>query len=146
MVKKGQFLQPGSMQYVAEKIKSTGNNQILLCERGSCWGHGDLVVDFRGLEIMAETGYPVIFDASHCVQQTFAEQGNSGGQRHFIPALARAAVAVGVAGIFIETHENPASARSDASTQWHLRELPALLQTLLEIHALRQRQGGRGPE
>jgi len=112
-VKKGQFLAPWDMANVAAKVASTGNEDIMLCERGTSFGYNALVSDFRGLPVMARTGYPVIFDATHSVQQPGGQGGRSGGQREFAPVLARAAVAVGVAGLFIETHEDPDRAPSD---------------------------------
>ncbi|MWD29906.1 3-deoxy-8-phosphooctulonate synthase [Aquicoccus sp. SCR17] len=112
-VKKGQFLAPWDMANVAAKVASTGNERIMLCERGTSFGYNALVSDFRGLPVMARTGYPVIFDATHSVQQPGGQGGRSGGQREFAPVLARAAVAVGVAGLFIETHEDPDRAPSD---------------------------------
>ena len=114
-VKKGQFLAPWEMMNVAEKISSTGNEKILLCERGTSFGYNALVNDFRGLEIMAETGYPVVFDATHSVQQPGGLGEKSGGQREFVEYLARAASAVGVAAIFIETHQDPDNAPSDGA-------------------------------
>lgn len=112
-VKKGQFLAPWDMANVAEKIASTGNDKIMLCDRGTSFGYNTLVSDFRGLPIMAQTGYPVVFDATHSVQQPGGHGTTSGGQREFAPVLARAAVAVGVAALFIETHEDPDNAPSD---------------------------------
>ncbi|MBN9889825.1 3-deoxy-8-phosphooctulonate synthase [Salipiger abyssi] len=112
-VKKGQFLAPWDMKNVAEKIASTGNENIMLCDRGTSFGYNTLVSDFRGLPIMGQTGYPVVFDATHSVQQPGGQGTTSGGQREFAPVLARAAVAVGVSGLFIETHEDPDNAPSD---------------------------------
>ncbi|MBN9678429.1 3-deoxy-8-phosphooctulonate synthase [Salipiger bermudensis] len=112
-VKKGQFLAPWDMKNVAAKIASTGNEDIMLCDRGTSFGYNTLVSDFRGLPIMAQTGYPVVFDATHSVQQPGGQGTTSGGQREFAPVLARAAVAVGVSGLFIETHEDPDNAPSD---------------------------------
>lgn len=112
-VKKGQFLAPWDMKNVAAKIASTGNEGIMLCDRGTSFGYNTLVSDFRGLPIMAQTGYPVVFDATHSVQQPGGQGTTSGGQREFAPVLARAAVAVGVSGLFIETHEDPDNAPSD---------------------------------
>ncbi|HET7409702.1 MAG TPA: 3-deoxy-8-phosphooctulonate synthase, partial [Paracoccaceae bacterium] len=132
-VKKGQFLAPWDMAHVAAKIASTGNGNILLCERGTSFGYNALVTDMRGLPQMAATGYPVIFDATHSVQQPGGLGGASGGDRRFAPVLARAAAAVGVAGFFIETHPDPASAPSDGPNMIPLDEMPALLDMLAEI-------------
>jgi len=130
-VKKGQFLAPWDMKNVAAKIASTGNENILLCERGVSFGYNTLVSDMRSLPIMAHTGYPVVFDATHSVQQPGGQGERSGGQREFVPVLARAAVAVGVAAIFMETHEDPDNAPSDGPNMVKLEELPALIETLL---------------
>ena len=132
-VKKGQFLAPWDMTHVAAKIANAGNERILLTERGTSFGYNTLVSDMRSLPQMAETGYPVIFDATHSVQQPGGLGGASGGQREFVPVLARAAVAVGVAGLFIETHEDPDNAPSDGPNMVPLAELPALLQHLSAI-------------
>lgn len=132
-VKKGQFLAPWDMKNVADKIASTGNDRILLCDRGTSFGYNTLVTDFRGLPIMAETGYPVVFDATHSVQQPGGKGTSSGGQREFVPVLARAAVAVGVAGLFIETHEEPDSAPSDGPNMIPLHELEGLLTQLRRL-------------
>ncbi|WP_431301385.1 3-deoxy-8-phosphooctulonate synthase [Sediminicoccus sp. BL-A-41-H5] len=129
-VKKGQFLAPWDMKNVAAKIASTGNRRILLCERGASFGYNTLVSDMRSLPIMAETGYPVVYDATHSVQQPGGQGGSSGGQREFAPVLARAAVAVGVAAVFIECHENPDAAPSDGPNMIPLREMPALIARL----------------
>jgi 2-dehydro-3-deoxyphosphooctonate aldolase (KDO 8-P synthase) len=129
-VKKGQFLAPWDMKNVAAKIASTGNQRILLCERGASFGYNTLVSDMRSLPIMAETGYPVVYDATHSVQQPGGQGGSSGGQREFAPVLARAAVAVGVAAVFIECHENPDAAPSDGPNMIPLREMPALIARL----------------
>jgi 2-dehydro-3-deoxyphosphooctonate aldolase (KDO 8-P synthase) len=126
-IKKGQFLAPWDMANVAAKIASTGNESILLTERGSSFGYNTLVNDFRGLPIMARTGYPVVFDATHSVQQPGGQGASSGGQREFAPVLARAALAVGVAALFIETHADPDAAPSDGPTMIPLREMPALI-------------------
>lgn len=130
-VKKGQFLAPWDMKNVAAKIASTGNERIILCERGVSFGYNTLVSDMRALPIMAETGYPVMFDATHSVQQPGGAGDRSGGQREFVPTLARAAVAVGVAAVFIETHENPDIAPSDGPNMVPLKELPKLIETLM---------------
>ena len=132
-IKKGQFLSPHDMQHVAAKVRATGNTRILLTERGSSYGYGNLVVDFRSLPIMADTGYPVVMDITHSVQLPGALGTSSGGERRFIPALARAAVAVGVNGIFAECHLDPTNAKSDAATQWPVSELKPLLESLLRI-------------
>jgi 2-dehydro-3-deoxyphosphooctonate aldolase (KDO 8-P synthase) len=129
-VKKGQFLAPWDMTNVAAKIASTGNRNILLCERGASFGYNTLVTDFRALPIMAETGYPVVFDATHSVQQPGGQGTSSGGQRAFAPVLARAALAVGVAAVFIECHPDPDRAPSDGPNMIALREMPALVERL----------------
>lgn len=121
------------MKNVANKIASTGNENVLLCERGASFGYNTLISDMRSLPIMAMTGYPVIFDATHSVQQPGGQGETSGGQREFVPVLARAAVAVGVAGVFMETHQDPDKAPSDGPNMVHLKDMPRLLQTLLEI-------------
>lgn len=135
-VKKGQFLAPWDMKNVAAKIASTGNEQVLLCERGASFGYNTLVTDFRGLPIMAATGYPVVFDATHSVQQPGGQGTSSGGQREFAPVLARAAVAVGVAAVFIETHPDPDRAPSDGPNMIPIREMPALIARLKAFDAL----------
>jgi 2-dehydro-3-deoxyphosphooctonate aldolase (KDO 8-P synthase) len=133
-VKKGQFLAPQDMRNVAEKIASTGNERIMLCERGYTHGYNNLVVDMRSLPIMAGTGYPVVFDATHSVQQPGGMGERSGGDRTFVPTLARAAVATGcVAGIFMEVHEDPDRAPSDGPNMIKLSELKAILEKLIEI-------------
>lgn len=132
-VKKGQFLAPWDMKNVADKIASTGNERIMLCERGTSFGYNTLVSDFRSLPIMAETGYPVVFDATHSVQQPGGQGATSGGQRQFVPALARAAVAVGCAAVFIETHEDPDNAPSDGPNMVPLDELEGLLTVLKHV-------------
>ena len=129
-VKKGQFLAPWDMAHVAAKIAETGNESILLTERGTSFGYNTLVTDFRGLPIMAQTGYPIVFDATHSVQQPGGQGGSSGGQRHFAPVLARAALAVGVAALFIETHRDPDHAPSDGPTMLPLADMPALIARL----------------
>ncbi|QLP97935.1 MAG: 3-deoxy-8-phosphooctulonate synthase [Rhodoblastus sp.] len=130
-VKKGQFLAPWDMKNVAAKIVEAGNPNVMLTERGASFGYNTLVTDFRGLPVMAETGAPVIFDATHSVQQPGGKGGSSGGQREFAPVLARAAVAVGVAGLFIETHQDPDHAPSDGPNMVPLKELEPLLARLL---------------
>ena len=129
-VKKGQFLAPWDMVNVAAKIASTGNHNILLCERGASFGYNTLVSDFRSLPIMARTGYPVVFDATHSVQQPGGQGTSSGGQREFAPVLARAALAVGCAAVFIETHQDPDNAPSDGPNMIPLAQMPALLKRL----------------
>jgi len=132
-VKKGQFLAPWDMVNVAGKIASTGNERILLCERGTSFGYNTLVSDFRALPIMAETGYPVVFDATHSVQQPGGKGTSSGGDRRFVPPLAAAAVAVGCAALFIETHEDPDNAPSDGPNMVPLDQMGALLTRLRAI-------------
>jgi 2-dehydro-3-deoxyphosphooctonate aldolase (KDO 8-P synthase) len=132
-VKKGQFLAPRDMKHVAAKIASTGNQQILLCERGASFGYNTLVVDMRALPIIAETGYPVVFDATHAVAEPGGLGDRSGGERRFAPVLARAAAAVGIAAMFIETHEDPDRAPCEGPTMVPLKALPALLETLVAI-------------
>lgn len=134
-VKKGQFVAPGDMRNVVEKILSTGNNKIVLTERGSSFGYNNLVVDMRGLKIMHDLGVPVIFDATHSVQTPGAQGTTSGGNPEFIPTLARAATAAGVDGVFIETHENPAKALSDGANALPLHELAPLWHRLEKIRA-----------
>lgn len=135
-VKKGQFLAPWDMVNVAAKIASTGNHNILLCDRGTSFGYNTLVSDFRGLPIMARTGYPVVFDATHSVQQPGGQGTSSGGQREFAPILARAALAVGVAAVFIETHEDPDSAPSDGPNMIPLDQMEALVNRLAAFDRL----------
>lgn len=135
-VKKGQFLAPWDMKNVAAKIASTGNDKVMLCERGASFGYNTLVSDMRALPIMAQTGYPVIFDATHSVQQPGGQGTTSGGQREFVPVLARAALAIGVAGVFMETHENPDCAPSDGPNMVPLSQLKDLLTTLVAIDKL----------
>ncbi len=135
-VKKGQFLAPWDMANVAEKIASTGNHNIMLCDRGTSFGYNALVSDFRGLPIMAGTGYPVVFDATHSVQQPGGQGTTSGGQREFAPVLARAACAVGISAVFIETHEDPDKAPSDGPNMILVDQMPALILTLRKFDAL----------
>jgi len=132
-IKKGQFLSPWEMRNVVEKARSTGNQAILVCERGFSFGYQNLVADMRSLAILRETGCPVVFDATHSVQLPGGQGSASGGQREFIPVLARAAVAAGVAGLFMETHPDPASALSDGPNAWPLERMEALLATLVEL-------------
>jgi 2-dehydro-3-deoxyphosphooctonate aldolase (KDO 8-P synthase) len=141
-VKKGQFLAPWDMENVADKIASTGNERVLLCERGTSFGYNALVSDFRGLPVMAATGRPVVFDATHSVQQPGGRGATSGGQREFAPVLARAALAVGCAAIFLETHEAPDDAPSDGPNMIPLAQMPALLERLRAFDAVAK--GGTG--
>jgi len=135
-IKKGQFLAPWDMSHAAEKVASTGNRNILLTERGASFGYNNLVSDFRSLPILAQTGYPVIYDATHSVQLPGGQGGSSGGQREFIAPLARAAVAVGIDGLFMEVHEEPARALSDSATVFPLDHLESLLRVLLAFDAV----------
>ena len=135
-IKKGQFLAPWDMANVADKVASTGNDNILLTERGVSFGYNTLVADMRSLPIMARTGYPVIMDATHSVQHPGAQGGSSGGQREFAPVMARAAVALGVAGVFIETHEDPDCAPSDGPNMIPLDRMPALIESLMSFDRL----------
>jgi len=135
-IKKGQFLAPWDMKNVAAKVASTGNERILLCERGASFGYNTLVVDMRALPIMAQTGYPVVFDATHAVAQPGGLGNRSGGERQFAPVLARAAVAVGIAAIFIETHQDPDQAPCEGPTMVPLKALPELLETLIALDRL----------
>jgi len=135
-VKKGQFLAPWDMRHVVNKLAEAGNPRIMITERGTSFGYNTLVTDMRSLPQLAETGYPVIFDATHSVQQPGGLGGASGGQREFVPTLARAAVAVGVAGVFMETHQDPDHALSDGPNMVPLDQMPALLKQLFEFDAL----------
>ena len=130
-IKKGQFLAPWDMANVAKKVAAFGNSKILLCERGASFGYNTLVSDMRALPILAATGYPVIFDATHSVQQPGGQGETSGGQREFVPVLARAAIAVGVAGVFMETHHDPDRAPSDGPNMVYFKDMPGLLKQLL---------------
>lgn len=138
-VKKGQFLAPWDMANVAAKVRSTGNDKILLTERGASFGYNTLVSDMRALPILAETGCPIVFDATHSVQQPGGQGTSSGGERRFVPVLARAAVSIGVAAVFIETHEDPDTAPSDGPNMVPLHQLPALLADLQAFDALAKR-------
>ncbi|MGH7588136.1 MAG: 3-deoxy-8-phosphooctulonate synthase [Gemmatimonadota bacterium] len=138
-VKKGQFLAPEDMRLAAGKITGEGNENVLLTERGTTFGYHNLVVDMRSLARMRSIGFPVVFDATHSVQLPSAGDGESGGEREFVALLARAAVAAGVDGVFVETHPDPPRALCDAASQWPLDRLEPLLETLLEIHAVRRR-------
>lgn len=135
-IKKGQFLAPWDMANVAEKVASTGNQNILLTERGASFGYNTLVTDMRGLPTMARTGYPVIMDATHAVQQPGGLGTSSGGQREFAPVLARAAVSLGIAGVFIETHEDPDNAPSDGPNMIQIDQMPALIASLMAFDRL----------
>ncbi len=132
-IKKGQFLSPWEMKNVVDKARSTGNEHIMVCERGFSFGYNNLVSDMRSLAIMRDTGCPVVFDATHSVQLPGGQGNSSGGQREFIPVLARAAVAAGIAGLFMETHPRPAAALSDGPNAWPLQRMEALLTTLTEL-------------
>lgn len=139
-VKKGQFLAPWDMQNVAQKLAQSGNDNILLCERGASFGYNTLVSDMRSIPIMQRTGYPVIYDATHSVQQPGGQGTSSGGDRTMVPVLARAAVAVGVAGIFMETHENPDQAPSDGPNMVKFSDLPQILETLVKLDRIAKNQ------
>lgn len=139
-VKKGQFMAPWDMGNVAEKIASTGNEEIMLCDRGTSFGYNTLVSDFRGLPTMAQTGYPVVFDATHSVQQPGGQGATSGGQREFAPVLARAACAVGVSALFIETHQDPDNAPSDGPNMIPIDQMAKLIATLRHIDAFVKRE------
>jgi 2-dehydro-3-deoxyphosphooctonate aldolase (KDO 8-P synthase) len=132
-IKKGQFLSPWEMQNVVDKARSTGNEAILVCERGFSFGYNNLVSDMRSLSILRATGCPVVFDATHSVQLPGGQGASSGGQREFVPVLARAAVAAGVAGLFMETHPEPDKALSDGPNAWPLARMEPLLSTLCEL-------------
>jgi 2-dehydro-3-deoxyphosphooctonate aldolase (KDO 8-P synthase) len=140
-IKKGQFLSPWEMKHVSDKALATGNAQIMVCERGASFGYNNLVSDMRSLAVMRETGCPVVFDATHSVQLPGGAGGKSGGQREFVPVLSRAAVAVGIAGIFMETHPDPDKALSDGPNAWPLPKMAALLETLLELDRATKRAG-----
>lgn len=135
-VKKGQFLAPWDMANVADKVTSTGNDRVLLTERGVSFGYNTLVADMRALPIMMRTGLPVIMDATHSVQQPGGQGGSSGGQREFAPVMARAAVSLGIAGVFIETHQDPDNAPSDGPNMVRLEQMPALIASLMQFDAL----------
>ncbi|MFT3896662.1 MAG: 3-deoxy-8-phosphooctulonate synthase [Thermomonas sp.] len=140
-IKKGQFLSPWDMKPVVEKAKSTGNADIMVCERGASFGYNNLVSDMRSLAVMRDTGCPVVFDATHSVQLPGGQGSSSGGQREFVPVLARAAIAVGVSGVFMETHPDPSKALSDGPNAWPLGKMRALLETMLELDAATKRGG-----
>lgn len=135
-VKKGQFLAPWEIGNVADKVASTGNENIMITERGVSFGYNTLVADMRSLPIMARTGWPVIMDATHSVQQPGGQGGSSGGQREFAPVMARCAVSIGIAGVFIETHEDPDNSPSDGPNMVYLNEMPALIDTLMAFDRL----------
>ena len=138
-IKKGQFLSPWEMKNVVDKARATGNRQIMVCERGASFGYNNLVSDMRSLAVMRETGCPVVFDATHSVQLPGGQGTSSGGQREFVPVLARAAVAAGVAGVFMETHPDPDKALSDGPNAWPLDKIEPLLVTLKELDAVTKR-------
>ena len=140
-IKKGQFQAPWDMDNVVQKAKATGNQQILVCERGTSFGYNTLVSDMRGLSSMRSTNCPVVFDATHSVQQPGGQGDSSGGQREMVPVLARAAVAVGVSGIFMETHPNPSIAKSDGLNSMPMNQISALLKTLKEIDTITKNNG-----
>ncbi len=140
-IKKGQFLAPGDMKHVVEKARATGNHRILACERGVCFGYNNLVSDMRALAVMRESGVPVVFDATHSVQLPGGQGSASGGQREHVPVLARAAVASGVSGLFMETHPEPDKAQSDGPNAWPLPRLRELLETLMAIDAVVKGRG-----
>ncbi len=140
-IKKGQFLSPWDMQNVVDKARAEGNGQIMVCERGASFGYNNLVSDMRSLAVMRATGCPVVFDATHSVQLPGGQGNKSGGQREFVPVLARAAVAVGVAGLFMETHPDPGRALSDGPNAWPLDRMEPLLVTLKELDDVAKRSG-----
>ena len=146
-IKKGQFLAPWDMKNVVDKAREVGNDNIMVCERGVSFGYNTLISDMRGLVIMRETGCPVVFDATHSVQQPGGQGATSGGQRQFVPVLARSAVAAGVAGLFMETHPNPDQALSDGPNVWPLGELEGLLETLKALDdTVKARGFGHDPQ
>jgi len=140
-IKKGQFLSPWEMKHVTDKARATGNMQIMACERGVSFGYNNLVSDMRSLSVMRDTGCPVVFDATHSVQLPGGQGSSSGGQREFVPVLARAATAVGVAGLFMETHPDPSKALSDGPNAWPLGKMRALLETLKTLDEATKRNG-----
>jgi 2-dehydro-3-deoxyphosphooctonate aldolase (KDO 8-P synthase) len=140
-IKKGQFLAPWDMANVVDKARAAGNEQIMVCERGVSFGYNTLVSDMRGLAVMRSTGCPVVFDATHSVQQPGGLGSKSGGQREHVPVLARAAVAAGISGLFMETHPDPENALSDGPNSWPLDKMPALLETLVELDRLVKGRG-----
>jgi 2-dehydro-3-deoxyphosphooctonate aldolase (KDO 8-P synthase) len=140
-IKKGQFLSPWDMKPVVEKAKATGNHDIMVCERGASFGYNNLVSDMRSLSVMRDTGCPVVFDATHSVQLPGGQGTSSGGQREFVPVLSRAAVAVGISGLFMETHPDPAKALSDGPNAWPLPKVKALLETLQALDSVTKNNG-----
>ncbi len=140
-IKKGQFLSPGEMKHVVAKAKAQGNENIMVCERGASFGYNNLVSDMRSLAIMRDTDCPVVFDATHSVQLPGGNDGTSGGQREFVPVLARAAIASGVSGLFMETHPNPETAKSDGPNSWPLNKIKMLLEQLKEIDEVVKKSG-----
>ena len=140
-IKKGQFLSPWEMKHVTDKARATGNQQIMACERGASFGYNNLVSDMRSLSVMRDTGCPVVFDATHSVQLPGGAGGKSGGQREFVPVLSRAAMAVGISGIFMETHPDPDKALSDGPNAWPLPKMAALLETLVELDRITKKNG-----
>ncbi|MEO8747261.1 MAG: 3-deoxy-8-phosphooctulonate synthase [Rhodanobacter sp.] len=140
-IKKGQFLAPWDMRHVVAKAAAVGNQAIMVCERGASFGYNNLVSDMRSLSVMRETGCPVVFDATHSVQLPGGQGARSGGQREFVPVLARAAVAAGISGLFAETHPDPEHALSDGPNSWPLDKMAGLLETLLELDAVTKRHG-----
>ncbi len=143
-IKKGQFLAPWDMQHVLNKARATGNAQLMACERGVSFGYNNLITDMRSLAVLAETGYPVVFDATHSVQLPGGQGTASGGQRQFVPVLARAAAAVGIAGLFMETHPEPDKALSDGPNAWPLERLAALLRVVQRLDAVAKAAGEPG--
>ena len=140
-IKKGQFLSPAEMRHVVDKAKAQGNENIMVCERGASFGYNNLVSDMRSLAIMRETACPVVFDATHSVQLPGGNDGSSGGQREFVPVLARAAMASGISGLFMETHPNPQAAKSDGPNSWPLAKIKELLEQLKEIDQVVKKSG-----
>jgi 2-dehydro-3-deoxyphosphooctonate aldolase (KDO 8-P synthase) len=140
-IKKAQYMAPWDMQHVVEKARAVGNESLMVCERGTTFGYNYLVSDMRSLVIMRDTGCPVVFDATHSIQLPGGQGNVSGGERDFIPTLARAAVAAGISGLFMETHPNPKEALSDGPNSWPLEEMPALLRTLKSLDAIAKRDG-----
>jgi 2-dehydro-3-deoxyphosphooctonate aldolase (KDO 8-P synthase) len=140
-IKKGQFQAPWDMQNVVDKCNEVGNHQIMLCDRGASFGYNTLITDIRGLAAMRQTGCPVIFDATHSVQQPGGQGSTSGGQREYVPVLARAAVAAGISGLFMETHPDPQNALSDGPNMWPLDQMETLLASLIDIDAITKKHG-----
>ena len=140
-IKKGQFLAPWDMKNVVNKARATGNQNIMVCDRGTSFGYNNLVSDMRGLAVMRETGAPVVYDATHSVQLPGGQGSSSGGQREHVPVLARAAVAAGISGLFMETHPDPSKAKSDGPNSWPMYEIEGLLSTLKEIDTMVKKSG-----